>query len=120
MLRAARTAAVRSSGPARRACDHSAYCGEARPVRLGRSTISATSWASPTAQGVPGLLDEDRQHPGSERPGDGGSGFVLREAVGINDRGMVVATGHDVIGHDLGEGHDHESPTRFFLLERAP
>jgi probable HAF family extracellular repeat protein len=42
------------------------------------------------------------------------SPFILTTAVGINDAGMIIATGHDT----GGEGHEeHEAPIRVFLLK---
>jgi probable HAF family extracellular repeat protein len=44
------------------------------------------------------------------------SSVVLTKAVGINNVGMIIVTGHDV-GHGTDAGHeDHESPVRVFLL----
>jgi probable HAF family extracellular repeat protein len=42
------------------------------------------------------------------------SDFVLEEAVGINDLGVILAIGYDK--DDEGDPHRHESPTRVFLL----
>lgn len=46
------------------------------------------------------------------------SPFVLTNAVGINNAGMIIATGHDVAA---GHAHDdtHELPIRVFLLIRS-
>jgi probable HAF family extracellular repeat protein len=44
-----------------------------------------------------------------------GNDFILFEAVGVNDLGMILAIGRD----DDGQGHPHgyhEFPTRVFLL----
>jgi probable HAF family extracellular repeat protein len=44
-----------------------------------------------------------------------GSNFVLTEAININNRGTILAIGHDDDG--TGDSHDtHELPTRVFLL----
>lgn len=48
------------------------------------------------------------------------SSFHLTKAVGINNLGMIIATGHDVTGqaaHDHDEAHD--LPVRVFLLLRS-
>jgi probable HAF family extracellular repeat protein len=49
-----------------------------------------------------------------------GSGFVLTEAVSINNQGQILATGESG-GAVAKQGHDHsrvEVPTRVFLLTR--
>jgi uncharacterized membrane protein len=48
------------------------------------------------------------------------SSFVLTKAVGVNNVGMIVATGHDVTGHSAAD-HDeaHDLPVRVFLLVRS-
>lgn len=49
------------------------------------------------------------------------SGFVLTAAVGINNRGEIVAIGHDDDGHGHGHGHvDHDIPARIVLLVPRP
>lgn len=49
------------------------------------------------------------------------STFVLTQAVGINNVGMIVATGYDVTAQTAGHTHEeaHELPMRVFLLVRA-
>lgn len=44
------------------------------------------------------------------------SDFVLTQAVNINSPGTILAIGHDAIK----QGHDHELPTRVFLLFPRP
>jgi len=47
------------------------------------------------------------------------SPFVLTQAIGINNAGMIVAIGHDT-GAASPDGHeDHELPTKVFLLIRS-
>jgi probable HAF family extracellular repeat protein len=41
-----------------------------------------------------------------------GSDFVLTQAVNINSPGTILAIGHA----EIAQGHDHELPTRIFLL----
>lgn len=48
-----------------------------------------------------------------------GRGFVLTEAVSINNRGLILAIGHSDDGAGVEPGHEpggHEAPTRVFLL----
>jgi probable HAF family extracellular repeat protein len=46
-----------------------------------------------------------------------GGGFVLMEAVAINQLGVIIALGQDDHGHGLDHEHRHpEAPTRVFLL----
>jgi len=51
------------------------------------------------------------------------SSFLLTKAVGINNSGMILATGHDVTGakHSGPHSHDeaHDLPVRVFLLTRS-
>lgn len=51
------------------------------------------------------------------------SGFVLTKAVGINDAGAILATGHDAVaGHATGphtHEDEHDLPVRVFLLIRS-
>jgi uncharacterized membrane protein len=50
-----------------------------------------------------------------------GGGFVLTEAVAVNELGMIVALGHDDHGHGIDPQHHHpEAPTRIFLLTPVP
>jgi probable HAF family extracellular repeat protein len=50
-----------------------------------------------------------------------GFDFALSRAVAINDRGTVLAIGHDAGGHPGGDGDthddDHDTPGRVFLLD---
>jgi probable HAF family extracellular repeat protein len=48
-------------------------------------------------------------------------GFVLTEAVAVNNRGTILAIGRDDTGEGPGHGHDaHEFPIRVFLLIPLP
>jgi hypothetical protein len=51
------------------------------------------------------------------------SPFVLTKAVGINDAGMILATGRDAVaGHETGPHthvDEHDLPVRVFLLIRS-
>jgi probable HAF family extracellular repeat protein len=44
-----------------------------------------------------------------------GSPFVLTQAVGVNQHGVILAVGHDA-GHGMPDHDDHESSVRVFLL----
>jgi probable HAF family extracellular repeat protein len=48
-----------------------------------------------------------------------GGDFILTEAVGINNRGWILAIGHSTDGRPVERGHEHglrDIPTRVFLL----
>lgn len=51
------------------------------------------------------------------------SSFVLTKAVGINNVGMIIATGHDVTATNTSGAHNHDEahdlPVRVFLLVRS-
>jgi probable HAF family extracellular repeat protein len=50
------------------------------------------------------------------------STFMLTKAVGINNNGNIIATGHDVpAGHGAEHSHEdeHDLPVRVFLLVRS-
>jgi probable HAF family extracellular repeat protein len=50
------------------------------------------------------------------------STFMLTKAVGINNNGTIIATGHDVpAGHGAEHSHEdeHDLPVRVFLLIRS-
>jgi probable HAF family extracellular repeat protein len=51
------------------------------------------------------------------------SSFLLTKAVGINNSGMIVATGHDITGAKTSGVHSHDEahdlPVRVFLLTRS-
>jgi probable HAF family extracellular repeat protein len=51
------------------------------------------------------------------------SSFLLTKAVGINNLGMIIATGHDITGAKTSGAHSHDEahdlPVRVFLLTRS-
>jgi probable HAF family extracellular repeat protein len=51
------------------------------------------------------------------------SSFLLTKAVGINNSGMIVVTGHDIAGAKTSGPHSHDEahdlPVRVFLLTRS-
>jgi hypothetical protein len=49
-----------------------------------------------------------------------GADFVLTEAVGVNDHGVIAALGHDAVGGLTGGAHNHNLPVRTFLLLPTP
>ena len=82
--------------------------------------VPETSWAPPTAGQCCGPRSGAIKDLNSLIPP---STFMLTKAVGINNVGTIIATGHEVFaGHGAGTSHEdqeHDLPVRVFLLIRS-